>query len=99
MSDFLKREPIPTWRVVFWTLVATLGVFWFGSDHSWRMAFFAAIFTTVVMGGFFFMINWLAGDRGKAWSRKHSRVLLTAYSIAMSASIILKLIDIYSHKR
>ena len=57
------------------------------------MAFFAAIFTTVVMGGFFFMINWLAGDRGKVWSHKHSQVLLTAYGIAMSASIILKLID------
>jgi hypothetical protein len=84
---------------MFWTSVAAAGVFWFGTDHSWRMALFAALFSAVVCGGFFFMLNSAAGDRGHTWSRKHIRLIAPAYAIALSASALLKLLDIVLHKR
>jgi hypothetical protein len=99
MNEVLKRGPIPIWRVVFWTGVATGGVFWFGSDHSWRMALFAALFGAIVCGGFFFALNWFAGDKGQAWSRKHIHVLLAAYGIGLVVSGLLKILDIVFHKR
>jgi len=98
MSELLKRGPIPTWRVILWTCVAAVGVFWFGSDHSWRMALFASLFCGIFCGGFFFALNWIAGNRGQAWSRTHIRQILTAYSIALAASALLKLLDIFLHK-
>lgn len=99
MNELLKRGPIPAWRVMFWTSVAAVGVFWFGSDHSWRMALFAALFCTVFCGGFFFALNSAAGDRGHTWSRKNIRLIATVYAIALSASALLKLLDIALRKR
>jgi len=87
------RGPMPAWRAVMWTCVAAVGVFWFGSDHSWRMAFFAALFCGVFIGGFSFALNWFRGGRGRAWSRKHISMIVAAYTIALSAIALLKLID------
>jgi hypothetical protein len=97
MSEFLKRGPIPAWRVAFWVCVAAIGVFWFGSDHSWRMGLFASLFCAVVMGGFFFTLNWVAGDRGQVWSRKNARLLRFIFVIALAANTIMKLLDIVEH--
>ena len=46
------RGPMPAWRAVAWTCVAAVGVFWFGSDHSWRMALFASLFCAVLLEAF-----------------------------------------------
>jgi len=92
------RGPMPAWRAVAWTCVAAVGVFWFGSDHSWRMALFASLFCAVFIGGFSFVLNWFKGDRGKAWSRKHIQMIVAGYTIALSASALLKFLDILYHK-
>jgi hypothetical protein len=92
------RGPMPPWRVGLWTCVAAVGVFWFGTDHSWRAAVFAALFCAVTFGGFFFTLNWLAGDRGKAWSRKHLALMLSIYTLALSASALLKFLEIVFRK-
>lgn len=92
------RGPMPVWRAVVWTCVAAVSVFWFGSDHSWLMALIAALFCALFIGGFAFALNWFRGDRGKAWSRKHIHMIVAGYTIALSASALLKLLDIIFHK-
>ncbi len=81
-----------------WTGVAAVGVFWFGSDHSWRMAFLAALFCTVVCGGLFLTLNWAAGDRGQKWGRQHIGLVLSVYAVALLISASLKLLAVILHK-
>jgi hypothetical protein len=92
------RGPMPAWRAMLWVCVAAVGVFWFGTNHSWLMAVFASLFCALFIGGFAFVLNWVRDERGKAWSRKHIHLVLTAYGIAFSASILLKLLDIVFRK-
>jgi hypothetical protein len=92
------RGPMPAWRAVLWGCVATVGFFWLCSDHSWPEAAFAALFCAFFVGGFAFLLNWFTGERGRAWTRKHTQLVLTAYAIAFLASALLKLLDIAFHK-
>jgi hypothetical protein len=87
------RGQMPVWRTALWIVVASAGVFWFGSDHSWRMAFLATAFCGIFVGGFSFLLNWARGERGKTWSRKHVQTVVAVYALAQGACVMLKLTE------
>jgi Ni/Fe-hydrogenase subunit HybB-like protein len=58
MSDFFERKPVPTWRIVFYGIlaaacIAALG--YYQNDHS---LYFAAAIFGVFIGGFGFVLSW-----------------------------------------
>ncbi|MGA2788572.1 MAG: hypothetical protein ABSF60_13705 [Verrucomicrobiota bacterium] len=98
-SQFAKRGPIPQWRLYFWIFVAAFGVYWLGSDHSWRIALFAALFCGIILGGFFFVLNWVATDRGREWIRQHPRFVRNVITSVLCFGIFCKLLgNIYGKK-
>jgi hypothetical protein len=63
MSKFLKSGGIPDWRIIFWIVVAMTCLVVLNPQKNWKMNFIAIPFCTVLLGVFFFALNWTQSDR------------------------------------
>jgi H+/Cl- antiporter ClcA len=58
VSDFYTRNPVAMWRIVFYGILAAVGVAAIGYFQHDHRLYFAAAFCGVVIGGFGFVLSW-----------------------------------------
>ena len=71
MSDFIKRGPIPKWRIVLWGVVAAAGLdaIAYFSDKSPRIklnVYVASLFVAAFFCGLGFFLNWSQENRERS---------------------------------